>query len=196
MLKKLTLLFLISSISLLLHAKNVNVKDYGAVGDGKTMNTAFLQKAIDECNASGGGKVIFPEGTYLSGTIVMKDNVTLRFEKGSRLLGSIHLADYRNLDPFTEGLGIDVGWALLVAVDLKNIGIEGEGAIDGAARRGQRSDSRREARGLPVVVRWQDVQELAGPCEEEPARRRVGHRRWHSQDGSEASHRRGSADRA
>jgi len=114
-----------------LHAKDVNIKDHGAVGDGKTMNTEFLQKAIDECNASGGGKVIFPEGIYLSGTIAMKDNVTLHFQKGSRLLGSTNIEDYRNLDPFTEGLGIDVGWALLVAIDLKNIGIEGEGAIDG-----------------------------------------------------------------
>lgn len=114
-----------------LHAKDVNIKDHGAVGDGKTMNTVFLQTAIDECNASGGGKVIFPEGIYLSGTIAMKDNVTLHFQKGSRLLGSINIEDYRNLDPFMEGLGIDVGWALLVAIDLKNIGIEGEGAIDG-----------------------------------------------------------------
>jgi hypothetical protein len=114
-----------------LHAKDVNVKEHGAVGDGITMNTSFLQKAIDVCNASGGGKVIFPEGIYLSGTIAMKDNVTLHFEKRSRLLGSINIEDYRNLDPFTEGLGIDVGWALLVAIDLKNIGIEGEGAIDG-----------------------------------------------------------------
>ena len=47
------------------------------------------------------------------------------------MLGSINIEDYRNLDPFTEGLGIDVGWALIVAVDAKNIGIEGEGAIDG-----------------------------------------------------------------
>ena len=106
-----------------LHAKDVNIKDHGAVGDGKTMNTVFLQKAIDECNASGGGKVIFPEGIYLSGTIAMKDNVVLHFQKGSRLLGSTNIEDYRNLDPFTEGLGIDVGWALLVAIDLKNIGL-------------------------------------------------------------------------
>ena len=145
-------LSLFSSISFLLHAKDVNVKDYAAVGDGKTMNTAFLQKAIDECNASGGGKVIFPEGIYLSGTIVMKDNVTLRFEKGSRLLGSIHLEDYRNLDPFTEGLGIDVGWALLVAVDVKNIGIEGEGAIDGQGSRLKEEHIKTDTR--PEGQRW------------------------------------------
>jgi len=112
-------------------AADFDITKYGAVGDGKTLNTLFIQKAIDECTKSGGGKVIFPAGIYLSGTIELKDNVTLHFNKDSRLLGSADLEHYRNLDPFTEGLGIDVGWALLVAVDAKNIGIEGEGAIDG-----------------------------------------------------------------
>ena len=64
-----------------LNARDVNVREFGAVGDGKTMNSTFLQKAIDECHASGGGKVIFPEGVYLSGTIAMKDNVILHFQK-------------------------------------------------------------------------------------------------------------------
>ena len=130
-LNKIVSSFVIITSCYVVHAKDVNIKDHGAVGDGKTMNTSFLQKAIDACNATGGGKVIFPEGIYLSGTIAMKDNVTLHFQKGARLLGSTNIEDYRNLDPFTEGLGIDVGWALLVAIDLKNIGIEGEGAIDG-----------------------------------------------------------------
>src|SRR4051812_33303925 len=114
-----------------LHANNVTVTSFGAVGDGTTLNTPFIQKAIDECNSTGGGKVIFPQGKFLSGTLVLKDNVTLHFEKGSWLLGSTDINDYRNLDPFTEGLGIDVGWALVVAVDAHNVGIEGEGAIDG-----------------------------------------------------------------
>jgi hypothetical protein len=57
--------------------------------------------------------------------------VTIHFEKNAVLLGSTDLKDYRNLDPFTEGLGIDVGWALVVAVDVKNIRLEGAGTIDG-----------------------------------------------------------------
>ena len=113
------------------HATDVDITKYGAVGDGQTLNSFFIQKAIDECNRSGGGKVIFPKGTFLSGTVVLKDNVTIHLQKGARLLGSTHLDDYQNLDPFVEGLGISVGWALLVAVDAKNVGIEGEGAIDG-----------------------------------------------------------------
>jgi len=115
----------------ILHAADFDITKFGAIGDGKTLNTIFIQKAIDECNKSGGGKVIFPAGIFLSGTIEIKDNVTLHLNKDARLLGSTDLEQYRNLDPFTEGLGIDVGWALIVAVDAKNIGIEGEGAIDG-----------------------------------------------------------------
>src|SRR5690349_11549873 len=113
------------------YAGDVDITKYGATGDGTTLNTSAIQKAIDECNRTGGGKVIFPAGIYLSGTIELKDNVTLYLNKDARLLGSTDLEQYRNLDPFTEGLGIDVGWALVVAVDAKNIGIEGEGAIDG-----------------------------------------------------------------
>jgi hypothetical protein len=112
-------------------AADFDITKYGAKGDGKTLNTVFIQQAINDCSISGGGKVIFPAGTYLSGTIELKDKVTLHFSKDSRLLGTTDLEQYRNLDPFTEGLGIDVGWALVVAVDAKKIGIEGEGAIDG-----------------------------------------------------------------
>lgn len=112
-------------------AINVDVTKYGAVGDGHTLNSVFIQKAIDACNQSGGGKVIFPAGNYLSGTIVLKNNVIIHLQKGARLLGSTNVEDYQNLDPFTEGLGTSVGWALLVAVDVKNVGIEGEGTIDG-----------------------------------------------------------------
>src|ERR1044072_3835528 len=109
----------------------VDITRYGAVGDGKVLNTVAIQKAIDDCHQQGGGKVVLPAGTWLSGTIVLKDHVILQFKKDARLLGSTNINDYQNIDPFTDGLGIDVGWALLVAVDAKDIGIEGEGAIDG-----------------------------------------------------------------
>lgn len=129
--KTLVSLFLLVAFTNFAKAGDFNILTYGAIGDGTTLNTEAIQKAIDACNRSGGGKVVFPEGSFLSGTIVLKDNVTIHFEKNSVLLGSTELKDYRNLDPFTEGLGIDVGWALLVAVDAKNIGLEGEGTIDG-----------------------------------------------------------------
>jgi hypothetical protein len=122
---------LLLTISTGLYAADFNIKDYGAIGDGATLNTLAIQKAIDACTNSGGGKVIFPDGRYLSGTIQLKNNVTLNLLKGAVLLGSTDVNDYQNLDPFVEGLGIHVGWALVAAVDAKNIGIEGEGIIDG-----------------------------------------------------------------
>jgi polygalacturonase len=133
MINKKTLLtgVLLLFVCFCLHATDFNIKDFGAAGDGVTMNTASIQKAIDECHKSGGGKVVFPAGKYLSGTVVLKDNVILQLNKDALLLGSTNVDDYQNLDPFMDGLGVDVGWALVVAVDVKNIGIEGEGAIDG-----------------------------------------------------------------
>lgn len=125
------LIMIISLFAFRLSATDIDITTYGAVGDGKTLNTEAIQKAIDACSLSGGGKVIFPAGRFLSGTVIVKDNVTLHLQRDAALLGSIHLSDYKNPDPFTDGLGIDVGWALLAAVDANNIVIEGEGAIDG-----------------------------------------------------------------
>ena len=112
-------------------AKDILVTDYGVKGDSITLNTTSIQKAIDDCSKGGGGKIIFPAGKYLTGTIVLKDNVVLRLEKYAVILGSTNVEDYHNIDPFMDGLGVHVGWALVGAVDANNIGIEGEGAIDG-----------------------------------------------------------------
>lgn len=126
-------LFLLSAIcfAVVLQAKDVDVTKYGAKGDSVTLNSVAIQKAIDDCSKSGGGKVTFPAGKYLSGTIVLKDNVTLVLRKNAIIVGSTSIDHYQNLDPFMDGLGTDVGWALVVAVGAKNIGIEGQGAIDG-----------------------------------------------------------------
>lgn len=109
----------------------VNVREFGAKGDSTTLDTDAIQRAIESCVKKGGGRVNFPAGKYLSGTIVLKDNIHLYLEKGAVILGSTNVNDYKNIDPFMDGLGIDVGWALVAAVDAKNISITGEGTIDG-----------------------------------------------------------------
>ena len=109
----------------------INVADRGVPADGQTLATATLQAVIDECSAQGGGEVSFPAGRYLTGTLQIKDNVTLRLQQDAAILGSTNAADYRNVDPFTDGTGAPLGFALLVALDAKNIGIEGPGTIDG-----------------------------------------------------------------
>src|SRR6266542_1681369 len=60
-----------------------DVTQFGASGDGARLNTASIQKAVDACSAAGGGIVYVPPGNYLSGTIVLKDGVTLRLEAGA-----------------------------------------------------------------------------------------------------------------
>jgi hypothetical protein len=105
--------------------KDYPVTAFGAVADGKTLNTKAIQKAIDAANKNKGGRVVFSKGKFLSGSIVIKTGVTLFFEEGAVLLGSINPDDY----PKYEGIR-----ALVLAHSSKNIAITGKGIIDGQGR--------------------------------------------------------------
>jgi polygalacturonase len=124
----------------------------GAVGDGTTLNTAAIQRAIDGCSADGGGTIRFLAGRYLTGTIQLKDNVTLSLDDQAVLLGSTNAADYRNLDPFIDGVGAKMGYALVVSVGASHVGIEGAGAIDGQGAAVKAAQSPYAIR--PFLVRW------------------------------------------
>ncbi|MHB8519883.1 MAG: glycoside hydrolase family 28 protein [Limisphaerales bacterium] len=110
----------------------LNVKDFGAVGDGTTLDTGPLQKTIAACARQGGGTVYFPPGRYLSGTLFLKSRVTLHLDGGATLLGSRNLEDYpvtvaavrSYTDIYTER-------SLIYGEQLDHIGIEGRGIIDG-----------------------------------------------------------------
>ncbi|NOY59812.1 MAG: glycoside hydrolase, partial [Calditrichaeota bacterium] len=65
-----------------------NVTDFGAAADGKTLDTKAIQAAVDSCSQSGGGTVFFPAGTYLTGTIYLKNHVRLNLDAGALVLGS------------------------------------------------------------------------------------------------------------
>lgn len=112
-------------------AKQVNVLDYGAKGDGSHLETEHIQKAIDETSITG-GIVVFPSGSYLTGTIYLRSNVTIRLEKGATILGSTDLADYpENLPEYTFFRKDVIKRALIYGEQLENIAIKGEGTIDG-----------------------------------------------------------------
>lgn len=107
-----------------------NVKDFGATGDGITLDTAAVNQAIDACTAAGGGLVYLPPGTYLSGTVVLKSNVTLYLEAGATLLGSKKLADY-SAQPGPPAQADANQKHLVFARDAENVGLAGPGKIDG-----------------------------------------------------------------
>jgi polygalacturonase len=114
--------------------REFSVAKFGALADGRTPDTEPIQKAIDTCSAQGGGTVHLPAGRYLSGSILLKNRVTLHLDDGAVLLGSPNPADYRLIDPFREGTGNELGYAFVSAVDATDVGVSGPGIIDGQGK--------------------------------------------------------------
>ena len=119
-------------------AEDYSVLAFGAVNDGKTINTKAIQSAIDQANKNKGGRVIFPEGKYLSGSVIIRSGVELVLNKGAILLGSIDPRDYEKME--FEGALVSTKTddnsklALIIAYKANNIAITGEGMIDGQGR--------------------------------------------------------------
>jgi polygalacturonase len=110
--------------------KTLLVNDYGAKGDGTTLDTAAIQKAIDKA-APKKQTVSFKPGTYLTGAIFLKSGVTLDIPDGVTLTGSQHIEDYP--EHATRIAGIEMTWptALINIRDAHNVTLTGKGIIDG-----------------------------------------------------------------
>jgi len=111
-----------------------SIRDYGAVGDGTTLDTTAINKAIDACASAGGGQVLFPPGRYLSGTVHLKSHVTLLLEAGATLAGTKNLDQYQY--PIPPAFMPEARWgkwhrALILGDGLEDIAIAGQGVIDG-----------------------------------------------------------------
>lgn len=115
-----------------------NVLDFGAMPDGKTMNTAAISATIAAAAKARGGTVLFPAGTYLTGTFRLASNITLELQAGAVIEGSQELADYG--DTAAYGLGHDYGAnssgegtkvGIVFARNVENVSIVGPGIIDG-----------------------------------------------------------------
>lgn len=127
-----------SAVAVGLGANHVfSVKAFGARADGKTLDTAVIQSAIDAANQAGGGVVLFPPGTYLSGSLHLKSHVELRLKTNATLLGSTSLANYQK----------GRWYALLLADGQKDIGICGAGTINGQGLHLARDVMRRAVAG-------------------------------------------------
>jgi polygalacturonase len=120
--------------SLLLSAKEYNIAKYGAVNDGKTINTIAVQKAIDDCNKNGGGTVMVDGGgVYVIGTIFLKSNITLHIDNGTTLQGSTNQNDYPEKGVYKVMYARETtkDRCLIYAENATSFAIEGHGTIDG-----------------------------------------------------------------
>jgi polygalacturonase len=109
-----------------------NIRNFGAKGDGEALNTKAIQAAIDACAEGRGGTVLFPAGTFLSGTLYLRSNVALELSSGCTLLGSERLEDYPPTVPACKSYTDNyTDKSLIYAENLSNITIMGQGVIDG-----------------------------------------------------------------
>ncbi|RYD44478.1 MAG: exopolygalacturonase [Verrucomicrobiaceae bacterium] len=112
-------------------SKIFSISDFGAVADGKTLNTAAIQKAIDKAAGEGGGTVEIPAGTFLSGSIFLKKSVGLHLAENAVLLGSTNIEDYPKLNTRIEGHFEPWRMALVNARESDGVRISGKGTLDG-----------------------------------------------------------------
>jgi polygalacturonase len=137
-----------------------DIKDYGAVGDGKVLDTKAIQTAIDTCSKTGGGEVAMRNGTFLSGTIFIKNNVTLKVEASAKLLASGNLEDYAprgTIEPqrYPEP---QMDHCFIYAENAKNIGICGRGEINGNGGKFPNRNKKYKYEYRPMLIRFFNCQ--------------------------------------
>lgn len=121
--------------TLLVQASVVDMRKAGAKADGKKLNTRVINNTIDRLHSKGGGTLYFPAGTYLTGPIRMKSNITLELSAGATLLFSDNFDDYLPfVDMRYEGVMMKSFSPLIYAENAENIAIKGEGTLDGQGK--------------------------------------------------------------
>lgn len=113
-------------------AKNQsNIVDFGAIGDGRTLNSEAFAKAIEKTVSLGGGKVIVPKGVWLTGPIYLKSNINLEVQEGALILFSEDKSLYPLIETSFEGLNTVRCTSPIYSKNETNIAITGKGIIDG-----------------------------------------------------------------
>ncbi len=114
------------------HAQVFDITAYGAVGNGSTMNTAFIQAAIDSCHNNGGGVVRVPAGNFLTATLFLKSNVTILIDSGATITGAPNTSDYPDVFPSVRSYTDNYPQrSVFYAEGQHNIGITGSGTFNG-----------------------------------------------------------------
>jgi polygalacturonase len=140
-------------------AVKLNVRDFGAQGDGKTKDTLAVQQALDRCSVLGGGEVLVPEGIYLTGALILRSNTLLRLEEGSTLQGSPDLEDYPLTQVRWEGRWSKGYIGYLSATDSNKISIIGKGRIMGNTAIKGRVDRKTQIRN-PALLEFTNCKDI------------------------------------
>ena len=132
-----------------------SILNFGARADTNKLSTAAIQKAIDVCHKKGGGRVVVPAGRYLTGSIFLKDNVYLYIAPGAILMGSRNVADYKAVKPAYNSFRTHTETIQLIYAErAKNVGICGEGEIDGQGRYFKKTAETDEGITRPHLIRF------------------------------------------
>ena len=126
-------ILVVLSVSLTaVEAKVFDVHEFGATGDGKTLDTGAIQKALDECGKAGGGTVRFPAGTYLAEPLTLRSKTTVLLEEGATLLASPRQSAFlKNGGDWLAAKSSSDFIPFIGGKDLTDVTFEGKGTIDG-----------------------------------------------------------------
>ena len=142
--------------------KDFLITDFGAVGDGHTMNGDAISKTIAACTDAGGGRVIIPEGIWLTGPIQLQSNVNLHADQGALVLFSPKFEDYPLVRANWEGRPEVRCTSPINGTDLENIAITGKGVFDGSG------DAWRPVKKFKLTeYQWQQLVASGGAVDEE-----------------------------
>jgi len=111
---------------------SVSIVDYGAVGDGQTLNTQAIADAIKVVAEKGGGRVVIPRGIWLTGPIILKSNINIHVESGALVIFSTDKNLYPLIETSFEGLNTVRCLSPIYGKDLENIAFTGDGVFDGS----------------------------------------------------------------
>ncbi len=134
-------------------AKVFDVNEFGAKGDGKTLDTEAIQKAIDECGQACGGIVRFPAGNYLSKPIALRSKITLQLDEGAKLQATTNHADFmKTPGDWLSAKGGSDFIPFITGKDLTDVTMTGKGTIDGSGEVwwGPAEEARRKTPGYTL----------------------------------------------
>jgi len=112
-----------------------DISEFGALGNGMAYDAPAIQSAIDACSQAGGGTVFFPAGRYVTGSLFLREDITLYVDAGATLLGSENPADYPMIPSRWEGVTRETHAPLITGAGLRNVAVIGRGTIDGRGAR-------------------------------------------------------------